>query len=65
MAGENKMNELYISVLYLYFKTDKTTYNEAFRELEDACEKAGIELHGGCDGELRNEEGEPIDKEGE
>lgn len=55
------MNEIYISDLYLYFKTDKTTYDEAYAELEAACDKVGIELCGGRNGELRNENGEHID----
>lgn len=55
------MNELYIGSLVMYFKTNKTTYDEAYAELEAACDKVGIELCGGRNGELRNENGEAID----
>lgn len=55
------MNELYIKGVYVYFKTSVTTYEEAEREFEEACENAGIEISGGYDGVLRNENGEDID----
>ena len=55
------MNELYIKGMYIYFKINATTYEEAEKEFEDACEKAGIETSGGYDGVLRNEDGEDID----
>ena len=59
--GGDCMNELYIGSLVMYFKTNKTTYDEAYAELEAACDKVGIELCGGRNGELRNENGEAID----
>jgi hypothetical protein len=55
------MNELYIKGVYVYFKTNATNYEDAEREFDEACEKVGIEISGGYDGVLRNENGEDID----
>lgn len=55
------MNELYIRDMCIYFKTNATTYEEAENEFEEACDRAGIEICGGCDGVLRDENGEDID----
>lgn len=55
------MNELYIRDMYIYFQTNATTYEEAKDEFEKACGRAGIQIGGGYDGVLRNENGEDID----
>lgn len=55
------MNELYIKGVYVYFKTNATNYEDAEKEFDEACEKVGIEISGGYDGVLRNENGEDID----
>jgi hypothetical protein len=55
------MNELYIKNLWCYFKTNAINYEDAYAEFEAACEKARIEIGGGCDGVLRDENGNDID----
>lgn len=55
------MNELYIKDVYMYYKTNATTYEEAIDEFEELCNKIGLEVRGGCDGVLRDENGEDID----
>lgn len=55
------MNELYIKGVNIYFKTSATTYEEAEKEFEKVCENTGIDISGGYDGVLRNENGEDID----
>ena len=56
------MNELYISRAWFYWKTNKTTADDAWDEFCVACEKAGIEIGGSCHhGFLRNADGDDID----
>ena len=50
------MNELYLCGVWLYFKTYAKDYDTAYDELVTACEKAGIEIGGSRDGELRDED---------
>ena len=38
------MNELYIEKGWVYFRTNKTTTDDALTDLFEACEKVGIEL---------------------
>lgn len=39
------MNELYISDCWIYFKTDKNTYDEAMDEFISKCAFAGIDIY--------------------
>ena len=44
MLGGINMNELYISDCWIYFKTDKNTYDEAMDEFISKCASAGIDI---------------------
>lgn len=61
------MNELYIPLGRLYFKTKETSAEKALGKLTQLCEDAGIELYaeasnGNPSAYLRNEDGEDIDE---
>lgn len=55
------MNELYISDCWIYFKTDKNTYDEAMDEFLEKCMDEGIDINieKAC---LRDESGDEVDE---
>lgn len=58
--GGINMNELYISDCWIYFKTDKNTYDEAMDEFLKACANADIDItiENAC---LRDENGVDVE----
>lgn len=58
------MNELYVGNMHCYLKTNAINRNEAEKEFEEACEKAGIVIGAYADTELRDEDGKKIEEYG-
>ena len=56
------MNELYVSSIWLYFKTNADNYEDAWKEFETRCEQAGIVIGGGEGGTLRDKYGNDIEE---
>lgn len=61
LSGGINMNELYISDCWIYFKTDKNTYDEAMDEFLEKCMDTGIDINieKAC---LRDENGDEVDE---
>lgn len=55
------MNRLRIRNCLISFNTDAERYEDAYIEFESVCEEAGINVCGGNDGVLLDEDGEEID----
>lgn len=55
------MNTLIIEDIIIHFATDNTSYDEAWKELEEICKRYDIKLHGGYNERLLNADGDMID----
>ena len=55
------MNTLIIEDIIIHFATDNTSYDEAWKELEEICERYDIKLYGGYNERLLNADGDMID----